>query len=1551
MAGRPIHIGDQLVLEEDYDETYIPNEQEILEYARVIGIDPVKEPELMWLAREGFVAPLPMEWKPCQDTITGDMYYFNFANGQSTWDHPCDEQYRKRVVHERGKLSAPGAVKKKDKKKKKEKKDKKDKEASKNAVALGSSLAPIQVPLGGLAPLRGFVDAPPSGLRGPQNVSRGSSAESGQLGEVPLPPQGFKTSAYTKGPLGAMHENKNTLSLLALGEEIIEDEEEESDNQSVRSSNELFKNLHLDLGSLEGNFEYEESPGTSPPAKDVSLDSDSAGPSTPGKLLSQGADGSLSSAAGKEPQDRRSSVRLPGKEDNDKSDPAAFTCPVTTGMDPEVSQLAEASRKDSKEDLIDAGEEGSMREEAAKELRKEAPALKESRSEAGEDSEVSELMKKPQVLGPVASDSKSFLGLDFGFHSRVTEGLLDGDMLSPVLGGAHRETQGLGRGDQDGNQSSRAEVQSQRSKGSERLSPPLLHGGPPRSPLHSQPTEEGPPESPKGQPGWMEAGEPEEDSVASPILLVSVQREPASSPAAAHERDQAENQGSGQEETEEPKEKAADSAIPPVSPEVPSAEPLGPPKHLPEPSRKAMEEAVALEFEEERRRLLESQQEKMQRLRAKLWQEEEEETLQLRQKKEQSLSVLKEQLQKATEEEEARMKEEEGQRLSQLRAQVHSSVEADKEQIRAEQEASLQRIREEFEAQQKAERASLEQKSRQTLAQLREELEASEERARAALKAEKEEALQQLSEQLEGKRKEAVAGLEREHSAELERLRSSLEAKHREVVSDLRKKIEAAQQKEVAQLQENLGWAEQRAHQKAHQVAEYEQELSSLLREKRLEVEREHERKLDKMKEEHWQAMAETWELYEAEEKKQRADLLGRLTAELERLRRAHERELEIMRQEQDKQLEDLRRRHRERVKERKLQDLEMELETRTKEVKTRMAQLDVQEETAPKEKQQLLDAQRQGALDSEEATTTHQHLEEAKKEHTHTMESRWQLRGILDELQARKLELESEVDFLQAQSQRLQRRIRWCGQPAPGHRPAPSCLLPDCCCSQAPSYQSLVNKERRGAQCEGQAERCVSAAFCRESHAGAVKSRIPASVCVPALPGDFDGAEGMGMGLVVCCLASFIPGLCLTSYPLSRPFHSSLEAEAQRRQNILRELAVEANNSSTHFESDLYIEDLRKSLGTKQPQEVSSPFSQNKEETILSSDSIRHYLSAEGMAVRSAKQFLVRQTRSLKRRQTALKAAQQHWRHELASSQGEPGDLPGTKALGDVRKSLEEETRHLDEMNSAMQKGHDLLKKKEEKLNQLETSLQEEALDEDILKGSPAKKVVTFDLSDSEDLSSESLSYPLPSGTSTPSPVIPNKISYLSSSLQRISSELNGVLSVLGSLSTPPPPLPLFTSSPSSKSSSVPAYSSLNRASASSVAASTSTQWAWDPGLGPQLSSSTAQAVDDFLLEKWHKYFPSGIPLLSSCPPSLENRLGYLSASEQLRLLQKPHSRSPEVGSTSIQSMIRANRQWLNRFKRDPKVHLFSVPKSTATSDLLQLDLDEDNRLHVYRC
>ncbi|XP_048965874.1 centrosomal protein of 164 kDa isoform X2 [Canis lupus dingo] len=2037
MAGRPVRIGDQLILEEDYDETYIPSEQEILEFAREIGIDPIKEPELMWLAREGIVAPLPMEWKPCQD-ITGDIYYFNFANGQSMWDHPCDEHYRNLVIQERGKLSTPAAIKKKDKKKKKEKKDKKDKETSKspletqpeqgllhsssflcrpslllapgladldldqemqarnegsfkkgespcklgdtpwpfmgtlpsklqplskgqasqyhhifadvektlgNALAqcrtemcdlqglgkpqkptekiylgfsdpeieelelrtrqqkpstlgpentrplqngqemlegqasvhsklsetirglqlegeqhghrvakrgstgpkgdksqsplpssfheenpsrsscssdhmpaprksqlllldsgpaedqswqgvsgeggsvgrgrrrkespglwmrqvsklvnkdppgscketgpsdpeaprasakdppqecflrpldvlalepaqnapsgsapgdfpaseqrcprgslepsegdrkpsgsepdlesnslsshrgsqilgevnnfpwdlqssqgseqgvaesgarrrdqrsspflglqlfpmqnsadkqsesedssegkrfyghilqmakisrrleglglsesmqetpckdiagrvccmaaessrmssegeheavramerdsrflawgldvlehpqemalasagqeasqqacfqpssspfrqrlvelsssrglapepgmlqllnqvLGSSLAAGHVPPGGLAPLRGLVDVPASALRGSQNVNLESSVESGQLREVTL---GLKTSAYSKGLLGSINEDKNALSLLALGEETNEEDEAESDNQSVRSSSELLKNLHLDIGALGADFEYEESPRTSQPEekKDTSLDSDAARPPTPGKLFSQGADNSLSSTDGTGQQGRGASAWHLEKEKDEKSDPGMSR----SGVDPGGGQPAKANKKEVPENPVDAGEEGSKNREA-EEPKEEASVWKESQSQASQESEISEHMKELQLSDSAASDPKPFLGLDFGFRSRISEHLLDVDVLSPVLDGACWEAQRLGREDKDGSQSSQDELQNKQSRASERLSPPLLPGRWLQSPLHSQATEEGPPQASEGQPEQEQkrAEEPGEDSAGSPVLLSSLQREETPSPPAAQERGKEQRSGAtelgpGQEEAQELEEQVAASPAPPVSPELEkracpamaghlgkdqgvsgdrrvkkgehgtepllgfpwegmdeagqSTEPAAPPEQA---SLKAMEEAMAQELEQDWRRLLESKQEKMQQLREKLWQEEEEEILQLHQQKEKALSSLKEQLQKATEEEESQMREEESQRLSQLRAQVQSSAEADEGRLRAEQEASLQKLREELESLQKAERASLEQRSRQMLEQLKEEMEASEKREQAALNAEKEAALRQLREQLQGERKEAVAALEREHRAELDRLSSSLEAKHREVVSSLQKKIEEAQQKEETQLQESLSRAEQRAQQKVHQVLQYEQELSGLLREKRQEVEREHERKLDKMKEEHQQVVAEAREQYEAEERKQRTELLGHLTRELERLRKSHERELEAVRQTQDRQLEDLRRRHRE--QERKLQDLEVELETRTKDVKAKLAQLDLQEETARREQQQLLDVQRQVALKSQEATANHQHLDEAKKEHTHLLESNQQLRKLLDELRAHKLELESQVDALQTQSQRLQKQV------------------------------------------------------------------------------------------------------------------SDLEAEAQRKQDILKELAAKESNASAQCELDLHIEDLRKSFGINQTKEVSSILSQSKEETNLSLDSVRHYLSAEGIALRSAKEFLVQQTHSMQRRQTALKAAQEHWRQELASAQEATQDPPSAKALEDVRKDLEEETRHLDEMRSAMQKGHDLLRKKEEKLIQLESSLQEEASEEDILRGAPTKKVVTFDLSDMEDMSSTSSeACSLPHINLTTSATFPNEFHYLSNSLHQISSQLNGVLSMLGSLNPQLPP-PLFTATPvhtlarDPRSAPTPTCPSLARVSASPLGRPTSTQWAWDPRLGPRLSSSVTQTVDDFLVEKWRKYFPTGVPLLSSNPAPLENRLGYVSASEQLRLLQRSQAHGPGVGSPDFQSMIEANRKWLEHYRNDPKLQLFSsVPKPAAGSRLLQLGLDEHNTLKVY--
>eukprot|EP00668_Euglena_longa_P014109 GGOE01018081.1.p1 GENE.GGOE01018081.1~~GGOE01018081.1.p1 ORF type:complete len:429 (-),score=106.48 GGOE01018081.1:109-1395(-) len=80
-----------------------PSEKELLEYAQWLGVDPMGERELTWLAKEALMAPLPPYWRPC-NTQDGDVYYFNFATGESLWDHPMDALFKRFVPLERARL-------------------------------------------------------------------------------------------------------------------------------------------------------------------------------------------------------------------------------------------------------------------------------------------------------------------------------------------------------------------------------------------------------------------------------------------------------------------------------------------------------------------------------------------------------------------------------------------------------------------------------------------------------------------------------------------------------------------------------------------------------------------------------------------------------------------------------------------------------------------------------------------------------------------------------------------------------------------------------------------------------------------------------------------------------------------------------------------------------------------------------------------------------------------------------------------------------------------------------------------------------------------------------------------------------------------------------------------------------------------------------------------------------------------------------------------------------------------------------------------------------
>eukprot|EP00164_Ancoracysta_twista_P004184 GFYU01005631.1.p1 GENE.GFYU01005631.1~~GFYU01005631.1.p1 ORF type:complete len:312 (-),score=78.53 GFYU01005631.1:112-1047(-) len=93
------------VVADDKVEEYNPEEQEIIAYAKYIGMDPADavDSQLMWVAEQGLKAPLPEEWKAC---TTGDekVFYYNEGTGESVWEHPCDEFYKMMFVTEKKNL-------------------------------------------------------------------------------------------------------------------------------------------------------------------------------------------------------------------------------------------------------------------------------------------------------------------------------------------------------------------------------------------------------------------------------------------------------------------------------------------------------------------------------------------------------------------------------------------------------------------------------------------------------------------------------------------------------------------------------------------------------------------------------------------------------------------------------------------------------------------------------------------------------------------------------------------------------------------------------------------------------------------------------------------------------------------------------------------------------------------------------------------------------------------------------------------------------------------------------------------------------------------------------------------------------------------------------------------------------------------------------------------------------------------------------------------------------------------------------------------------------
>ncbi|XP_049433034.1 centrosomal protein of 164 kDa-like isoform X2 [Epinephelus fuscoguttatus] len=764
-------IGDQLILEEDYDETYIPSEQEIQEYAREIGIDPDHEPELLWLAREGIVAPLPPEWKPCQD-VTGDIYYFNFSSGQSTWDHPCDEHYRRLVAQERERAQVTaaaggtGAKKDKDKKKKKEKKEKKEKkkkEPLKTPGALSSALGPLPSPLGSLAPLRG-LDAP-GPLPGSAPSLRRSLGSSGGLEPLKTSLGGPRSSG-TSSVLGSRQEERVSLTLPGFGDDDDDDDEKISENETLslfqpspRGSDRLLKNLHLDLDALGGGLQYEDSEAsggapaeerTEPELQDLAL---STGPTDHSP----------------EPPSQQESEASENIEEASSSVDVKLSEKVLDIND--LSGTVTPLERDDKEETKE--------EEGAKTKKAEAP--KRHSQAAGKDNPPTP--KVDRLVLHQSSPSPSLFSLshseqDIGLHPKT-------ECLGPSLGLQRPET-------------SRGRLVRSSNTQLEDAEPPLQNQ---ESLLEDETS-------------WRkskdrEKEEEEERKRERRKADREVEEEREHMMKEKEKRMRLLQEELRREEEEEERKRERRKADREVEEER---------EHMMKEKEKRMhllQEELRREEEEEERKLKEESEERLRALRQRLLSKRREEEARLNEESDRMLEELRESAQEERERQQHKLREESEVTLKELRITLEKEREAERDRLEAQKRQDSERLKAESEEEMQAEKRRLQEEREEKLNSLRHEVKFTE-RRRDLMSPRPEQQLAEYHRELADVLQEVREEVQRDHERKLEQLRED----HRREMNSIREKYLDEETDQRARLLSSL--QEDREHLQASHAVQLE---------------------------------------------------------------------------------------------------------------------------------------------------------------------------------------------------------------------------------------------------------------------------------------------------------------------------------------------------------------------------------------------------------------------------------------------------------------------------------------------------------------------------------------------------------------------------------------------------------------------------------------------------------------------------------------------------------------------------------------------------------
>lgn len=86
-----------MYLEDCQGEDYVPDPDEVREYATMLGFELPGDEDLLYIAEEGLKAPLPPGWRAV-GTSAGEVYYCNVQTKETFWEHPMDEHFKQRFL-------------------------------------------------------------------------------------------------------------------------------------------------------------------------------------------------------------------------------------------------------------------------------------------------------------------------------------------------------------------------------------------------------------------------------------------------------------------------------------------------------------------------------------------------------------------------------------------------------------------------------------------------------------------------------------------------------------------------------------------------------------------------------------------------------------------------------------------------------------------------------------------------------------------------------------------------------------------------------------------------------------------------------------------------------------------------------------------------------------------------------------------------------------------------------------------------------------------------------------------------------------------------------------------------------------------------------------------------------------------------------------------------------------------------------------------------------------------------------------------------------------